>query len=73
MSQIIPFRKQYLGDGVYYYDTFNPSGKWRIVYSPDFDDPVLELEHQGWLFKSWVSEYDLEFRNKHQIFENTCT
>jgi hypothetical protein len=60
------------GEGERIYGKLYPTGKWRICYSPFYDIPMLEIQHQGILFTRWISEDEITERYPELNFVNVC-
>lgn len=43
------------------YKPLMPTGRWKIESGPYYENCMF-VEHQGWLFKSWISERSISFR-----------
>lgn len=62
------------------YIKLNPTGRWKIVYGPQYRDrhtdsnvPIFYIEHQGRFWKSWVIETEIVYRVERCEFINGCT
>lgn len=62
--------RKYDGYGFVEFKPLRPTGRWKIESGPYYED-ALFIEHQGLIFKSWVSSSDIEFRATEcsEIFE----
>jgi hypothetical protein len=57
------------------YIKLNPTGRYKIVYGPQYKDvsaPILYIEHQGRFWKSWVIEMEIVERVEKCEFINEC-
>ena len=45
-----------------FWEPLKLTGKWALDRRPGYTDYALFLEHQGWLFKRWIHEDDIEIR-----------
>ena len=53
-----------------YYVPLRPTGRWRIVWSPNQWECSLEIEQPGFLFNRWIDEDDIELRIPETIYTN---
>ena len=39
-----------------------PTGKWKLVTNA-YESNALYIQHKGWIFKTWIHEADICFRD----------
>jgi hypothetical protein len=68
---IVPYR-EICGDmGGMSYKPFKPTGRWKYVTNEYWVDKIF-VEHQGLIFKSWISEDSISFRNERSTETHEC-
>lgn len=50
-----------------------PTGRYKEVKGANYNRTEMFIEHQGLLFKSWVSEDDIEFLQEDSVRIFTCS
>ena len=71
MNKIYYIVKDHFPSGIKY-TPLKFTGRWKISFMPYTEEPILFLEHQGMIFKKWVSEDDLRLRTERKDFINRC-
>lgn len=55
------------------YKLLNPTGRWKIVTLPyGVLEPILFIEHKGFIFKEWIRERNIVFRPEITEYINDC-
>lgn len=54
------------------YKPFKPTGRWKIESCAYYRDRLF-IEHQGFIFKSWIPEDDIKFLPAKKSIINACT
>jgi hypothetical protein len=58
--------------GMTWLKEFNPTGRWMIKYGPEWEGPIMMVEHKGWLFKQWISENNIRFGHRRESMILVC-
>ena len=60
-------------DGVFFgLILLNPTGKWRIRFDMRSESYKVDLQHKGLIFKKWICEDGIYFRDPPFIMEFDC-
>jgi hypothetical protein len=66
----IPYIEIFSADWMIDYKPLKPTGRWKIESGPHYENRMF-IEHQGFIFKEWISEHRIEFlpAKESRIFE----
>lgn len=54
------------------YVPIDPTGKWRLRTSPYWDGVTMDIQVRGGMFKRWVNEDAVVFRQARTCVEFSC-